>query len=135
MEIDDLGFTFRRRATQPSDQVLDKSQKMGHRTGSLRDSKGVARLDKIIGSDKGEKCDVEAACKLLDYVGEWEISSDALIGMRRGARSSIGTVNGISQPVVVVGSKVRNVPKEGYYAWDPGGYIELYQPSTSWIAP
>ena len=47
---------------------------------------------------------------------------------------SIGTVNGISQPVVV-GSKVRNVPKEGYYAWDPGGYIGLYQPDTFWVAP
>ena len=40
---------------------------------------------------------------------------------------SIGTVNGIRQPIVV-GPKVRNVPKEGYYAWDPGGYIGLYQP-------
>jgi peptide/nickel transport system substrate-binding protein len=47
---------------------------------------------------------------------------------------SIGTVNGIRQPVVV-GPKVRNVPKEGYYAWDPGGYIGLYQPDTFWIAP
>ena len=62
---------------------------------------------------------------------------------RRGTRSceanadevfSIGTVNGIRQPVVV-GPKVRNVPKEGYYAWDPGGYIGLYQPDTFWIAP
>jgi peptide/nickel transport system substrate-binding protein len=26
------------------------------------------------------------------------------------------------------------VPKEGYYAWDPGGYIGLYQPDTFWIA-
>jgi peptide/nickel transport system substrate-binding protein len=27
------------------------------------------------------------------------------------------------------------VPKEGYYAWDPGGYIGLYQPDTFWVAP
>ena len=46
---------------------------------------------------------------------------------------SIGTVNGIRQPIVV-GPKVRNVPKEGYYAWDPGGYIGLYQPDTFWMA-
>ena len=45
---------------------------------------------------------------------------------------SIGTVNGICQPIVV-GPKIRNVPKEGYYAWDPGGYIGLYQPDTFWI--
>ena len=47
---------------------------------------------------------------------------------------SIGTVNGIRQPIVV-GPKIRNVPKEGYYAWDPGGYIGLYQPDTFWVAP
>ena len=46
---------------------------------------------------------------------------------------SIGTVNGIRQPIVV-GPKVRNVPKEGYYAWDPGGYIGLYKPDTFWLS-
>ena len=46
---------------------------------------------------------------------------------------SIGTVNGILQPIVV-GPKVRNVPKEGYYAFDPGGYIGLYKPDTFWFA-
>ena len=25
---------------------------------------------------QGEKCDMEAACKLLDYVREWETASD-----------------------------------------------------------
>jgi peptide/nickel transport system substrate-binding protein len=91
---------------------------------------------------KGEKCDLESACKLLDYVKEWETSPDA--AGRRAAWDkiltanadevfSIGTVNGIRQPIVV-GPKVRNVPKEGYSAWDPGGYIGLYQPDTFWIA-
>jgi peptide/nickel transport system substrate-binding protein len=46
---------------------------------------------------------------------------------------SIGTVNGARQPIVV-GPKIRNVPKEGYYAWDPGGYIGLYKPDTFWRA-
>ena len=45
---------------------------------------------------------------------------------------SIGTVNGIMTPVVV-GPKVRNVPKEGYWAWDPGGFIGLYKPDTFWL--
>ena len=36
--------------------------------------------------------------------------------------------------LIVVGPKVRNVPKEGYHAWDPGGYIGLYQPDTFWVA-
>jgi peptide/nickel transport system substrate-binding protein len=90
---------------------------------------------------KGEPCDMPSACKLIDYLKEWESSADP--AARRKAWDqilttsadevfSIGTVNGIRQPIVV-GPKIRNVPKEGYYAWDPGGYIGLYQPDTFWI--
>jgi len=91
---------------------------------------------------QGEKCDMESACKLLDYVKEWEHATnddqrrtawDKILQANADEVFSIGTVNGIRQPVVV-GPKVRNVPKEGYYAWDPGGYIGLYQPDTFWIA-
>ncbi|WP_422002089.1 ABC transporter substrate-binding protein [Reyranella sp.] len=90
----------------------------------------------------GEACDMPEACKLLDYVKEWEHATDE--AGRRAAWDkileanadevfSIGTVNGIRQPIVV-GPKIKNVPKEGYFAWDPGGYIGLYQPDTFWIA-
>jgi peptide/nickel transport system substrate-binding protein len=91
---------------------------------------------------QGEKCDMESACKLLDYVKEWERATndedrrkawDKILQTNADEVFSIGTVNGIRQPIVV-GPKVRNVPKEGYYAWDPGGYIGLYQPDTFWIA-
>jgi len=91
---------------------------------------------------QGEACDMPSACKLMDYLREWETSTDA--ATRRKAWDqiltanadevfSIGTVNGIRQPVVVA-PKVRNVPKEGYHAWDPGGYFGLYQPDTFWIS-
>ncbi len=91
---------------------------------------------------QGEKCDMESACKLLDYVKEWETGAtpadrrkawEKILETNADQVFSIGTVNGIRQPIVV-GPKVRNVPKEGYYAWDPGGYIGLYQPDTFWIA-
>jgi peptide/nickel transport system substrate-binding protein len=91
---------------------------------------------------QGEKCDMESACKLLDYVKEWETGTteedrrkawDKILATNADEVFSIGTVNGVRQPIVV-GPKVRNVPKEGYYAWDPGGYIGLYQPDTFWIA-
>jgi peptide/nickel transport system substrate-binding protein len=92
---------------------------------------------------QGEKCDLESACRLLDYLDEWQNATDEE-GRRKAWGKillanaeevfSIGTVNGTRQPVVV-GAKVRNVPKEGYYAWDPGGYIGLYQPDTFWVSP
>jgi len=91
---------------------------------------------------QGEPCDMPSACKLMDYLKEWETSTDATV--RRKAWDeiltanadevfSIGTVNGIRQPVVV-GPKVHNVPKEGYHAWDPGGYFGLYLPDTFWMS-
>ena len=91
---------------------------------------------------QGEKCDLPDACVLLDYLAEWETSTDD--ATRRKAWDkilettadqvfSIGTVNGIRQPIVV-GPKVKNVPKDGYYAWDPGGYIGLYKPDTFWLS-
>jgi len=91
---------------------------------------------------QGEACDMPSARKLMDYLREWETSTDAAV--RRKAWDqiltanadevfSIGTVNGIRQPVVVA-PKVQNVPKEGYHAWDPGGYFGLYQPDTFWIS-
>ena len=91
---------------------------------------------------QGEKCDLASACKLLDYVKEWETGAtvedrrkawEKILATNADEVFSIGTVNGIRQPVVV-GPKIRNVPKEAYYAWDPGGYIGLYQPDTFWIA-
>jgi peptide/nickel transport system substrate-binding protein len=91
---------------------------------------------------QGETCDMQEACKLLDDLKAWETTTDpaarrkawgAILQANTDEVFSIGTVNGIPQPIVV-GLKVRNVPPVGYYAWEPGGYIGLYQPDTFWIA-
>ncbi len=90
---------------------------------------------------QGEKCDMKEASQLLDYLDEWENSADE--GTRRKVWDrmlevnmeqvfSIGTINGVLQPIVV-GPKVRNVPREGFYSFDPGGYIGLYKPDTFWF--
>ena len=91
---------------------------------------------------QGEKCDMKEASQLLDYLDEWEQSADPAVRRKAWDRIlevnmeqvfSIGTVNGILQPIVV-SPKMRNVPKQGYYAWDPGGYIGLYKPDTFWYS-
>jgi len=90
---------------------------------------------------RGEKCDMDEACQLLDELRRWETATDEktrrsawekILQVNTDQVFSIGTVNGILQPIVV-GPKIRNVPKEGYYAWDPGGYIGLYKPDTFWL--
>ena len=40
---------------------------------------------------------------------------------------SIGTVAGVLQPVVV-SEKLRNVPEEGFYNWDPGAFFGIFKP-------
>ncbi len=91
---------------------------------------------------QGEKCDMQEACQLLDFLAEWEQSTDPadrgkawekILSTHAEQTFSIGTVNGILQPLVV-SPKLRNVPEKGYYAWDPGGYIGLYKPDTFWLA-
>jgi peptide/nickel transport system substrate-binding protein len=91
---------------------------------------------------QGEPCDMEVGKKLLELLARWEKSVDAaekrkaweeILAVNAEEVFSIGTVNEVRQPVTV-GKKVRNVPEKGYWAWDPGGYIGLYEPDTFWIA-
>ena len=71
-----------------------------------------------------------------------DVAVESLVPYARNPRNNTEAIDavkasiaefGFRQPIVV-GPKVRNVPKEGYSAWDPGGYIGLYQPDTFWIA-
>ncbi|SJZ77352.1 peptide/nickel transport system substrate-binding protein [Enhydrobacter aerosaccus] len=91
---------------------------------------------------QGEKCDMPEAAVLLDYLHSWETATDdatrhkawdQILQNNMEQVYSIGTLNGVLQPIVVA-PKIKNVPKEGYYAWDPGGYIGLYKPDTFWVA-
>ena len=93
--------------------------------------------------EQGEQCDMPEARKLIADVKEWEHAAgeagrreawERILRTNADQVFSIGTVNGIRQPIVV-GPKIRNVPREGFYAWDPGGYVGLYQPDTFWVEP
>ena len=45
---------------------------------------------------------------------------------------SIGLVAQIPQPVVV-SNRLRNVPKEAIYNWDPGAQFGIYRPDCFWL--
>ncbi len=47
--------------------------------------------------------------------------------------TSIGLVAGVPQPVVV-SNRLRNVPAEGIYSWDPGAHFGIYHPDSFWFA-
>jgi peptide/nickel transport system substrate-binding protein len=45
---------------------------------------------------------------------------------------TIGTVAGVEQPVVV-NDRLRNVPADGMYNWDPGAQFGIYKPDGFWF--
>ena len=45
---------------------------------------------------------------------------------------SIGTVAGVQQPVVV-NARLRNVPTDGMFNWDPGAHFGIYKPDGFWF--
>ena len=45
---------------------------------------------------------------------------------------SIGTVNQTLQPIVR-SARLRNVPEEGLYGFDPTSYLGIYKPATFWL--
>jgi peptide/nickel transport system substrate-binding protein len=46
---------------------------------------------------------------------------------------SIGLIAGVQQPVVV-NDRLRNVPSDGIYNWDPGAHFGIYKPDGFWFA-
>ena len=45
---------------------------------------------------------------------------------------SIGLIGGVLQPVVV-NARLRNVPEDGIYNWDPGAHFGMYRPDGFWF--
>jgi peptide/nickel transport system substrate-binding protein len=45
---------------------------------------------------------------------------------------TIGLIAGVPQPVVV-STRLRNVPVQGMYNWDPGAQFGMYKPDTFWF--
>ncbi len=89
----------------------------------------------------GEAPDLPAAIRLKQLYEDWlgATSRDAqaqvwhdILKIWADEVFSIGTVAGVLQPVVV-SDKLRNVPEQGIYNWDPGAYFGIYKPDQFWF--
>jgi peptide/nickel transport system substrate-binding protein len=106
-------------------------QLMWPKWGQHRETKGKA----------GEPIALDPAKRLQELLGAW---FDAETRPARAAVwhdilqvwadevFSIGLVAGVLQPVVV-SNRLRNVPVEGIYNWDPGAHFGIYSPDTFWF--
>jgi peptide/nickel transport system substrate-binding protein len=94
------------------------------------------------GGASGEPIDDPAASQLMALEKEWEHADN------RAARSdiwhrmlainaeqvySIGLIASVKQPIVV-SNRLRNVPVEGIYNFDPGAFFGIYRPDMFWFA-
>jgi peptide/nickel transport system substrate-binding protein len=89
----------------------------------------------------GEAPDVAEARELLQLYKQWigaqersqrESIWHRMLEIHSQQLFTIGIVSGVPQPVVV-GNRLRNVPTEGVYAWDPGAHLGIYRPDTFWF--
>ncbi len=89
----------------------------------------------------GQAPDLPIVQELLDLNKAWRDAEDTeartaiwhkMLAIRADQVFSIGTVNGVPQPVVAT-KALKNVPKKGIYNWDPGAYFGIYKPDGFWF--
>ena len=90
---------------------------------------------------KGKPPELPSARRLLDLLGEWRRadSEDAqakvwhkMLDIYAENLFTIGIVNATKQPVATA-PHLRNVPTDGVFAFEPGGYFGIYNPDTFWF--
>ncbi len=93
------------------------------------------------GGKAGEAADMDAAKELqrLNLIWRREASTEKRAAIWRQMLQihadqvfTIGVVSGTLQPVVV-SNRLRNVPLEGVFNWEPGAHFGIYRPDTFWL--
>jgi peptide/nickel transport system substrate-binding protein len=89
----------------------------------------------------GEAPDLAAAVELARLNRAWLVATERpereaiwrrMLEINAEQVFSIGLVAGVKQPIVVK-NRLRNVPEEGVFNWDPGAHFGIYRPDTFWL--
>ncbi|MGB0696707.1 MAG: ABC transporter substrate-binding protein [Rhodospirillaceae bacterium] len=88
----------------------------------------------------GEPVDMPIAGRLLELGEIWEKALDRqtraqawreILAIHADQQFTIGLVSEVLHPVVI-SARLRNMPEEGIWNWDPGAHFGLYQPDRFW---
>ncbi|WP_108661201.1 ABC transporter substrate-binding protein [Acuticoccus kandeliae] len=87
------------------------------------------------GGESGEKPDYDPAVQLMSLYNDWlhteteeerALAWEKILALHSSEVLTIGTVEGVVQPVVVKNT-LKNVPEKAVYGWDPGAQFGLYR--------
>ena len=90
--------------------------------------------------ESGSGPEVSEAAELLRLYKDWRMSNtmasrteiwSKMLSIYTGQVFSIGIVNATLQPVVR-SARLRNVPENGFYSFEPTCYFGVYMPDTFW---
>ena len=94
------------------------------------------------GGQSGEPIDMAEAKKLMEIYERWSTATDRetreaawheILEIHAEQVYTIGIVAQVPQPIVV-SNRMRNVPEEAIYNWNPGAQFGMYRPDSFWIA-
>ncbi len=84
---------------------------------------------------------LEVVRELSDLAERWGMTADCreqeriwhrMLQIHTDYQYTIGIVASVKQPVVVA-AKLKNVPTEAVYSWDPYAFFGAYRPDTFWL--
>ena len=93
------------------------------------------------GGKTGEPIDYEPAQELSDLYRSWLVSATVkkrreiwhrMLELNAEETLRIGLISAVKQPVVV-SNRLRNVPTEGIYGWDPGAQFGIHRMDEFWL--
>jgi len=94
------------------------------------------------GGAAGEPIDMPGPRRLKRLLEDWRGAEgrteraaiwDRMLRINAEQVFTIGTVAGVPQPVVV-SNRLRNLPEEAVWAWDPGAHFGVYRADTFWLS-
>jgi peptide/nickel transport system substrate-binding protein len=95
----------------------------------------------VTGGEQGTAPDMPEVIALMRLLAEWKASEtmeertrawDKMLSIYTDQVFSIGTVNQTLQPILR-SARLRNLPENGLYGFDPTSYLGVYNPDTFWL--
>jgi len=90
----------------------------------------------------GEAPDMDAPKKLMALFSDWQVATEdakrdsiwaEMLKIHAKEQYLIGVISGVRQPIVV-SKRLRNIPEDATYSWEPGALFGIFRPDQFWFA-